>query len=103
MLSSQQHSGSLSRNADFWFSDGSIVVIVEDTAFRIHKSVLSKHSEVFANLFTIPQPDDLNEVVEGCPTVRLVNDDLSDFTDLVKALYEPLCVFFLIPYTITRF
>ncbi|RDB24424.1 hypothetical protein Hypma_008466 [Hypsizygus marmoreus] len=77
-----------SPNTDFWFDDGSIVLVVEDTAFRIHQSILDKHSDVFADPSTAPQSRKDADSIEGCPVVHL-NDSLADFTDVMKALYEP--------------
>ncbi|KAF8059464.1 hypothetical protein FPV67DRAFT_1564885 [Lyophyllum atratum] len=75
--------------SEFWFSDGSIVLIVENTGFRVHQSILSQHSDVFADLFTVPQPsEDADFMIQGCPVVHL-SDSLSDFTDVMKALYQP--------------
>lgn len=87
----------VSRHTEFWYTDGSVVVIVANTAFRIHKSILCKHSDIFSDLFAIPQPHDSTETIDGCPTVHLP-DALSDFVDVMKALYHPLCVFYLINY-----
>jgi len=82
-------SQSTPRHAEFWFTDGSIVLIIEGTAFRIHKSILSKQSDVFSDLFTVPQPQDGTETMDGCPVVHLP-DALPDFIDVMKALYHPL-------------
>ncbi|KAG5643343.1 hypothetical protein DXG03_001063 [Asterophora parasitica] len=82
------------RSDEFWFSDGSIVILVENTAFRVHKSILSKHSDVFADLFTVPQPvastlgNDSADSIEGVPVVHL-SDNVADFTEVIRALYEP--------------
>ncbi|KAF5373481.1 hypothetical protein D9615_009460 [Tricholomella constricta] len=76
------------RSTEFWFSDGSVVLIVENMAFRIHQSILSKHSDVFADLFTVPQPRSDSDSIEGVPVVHLT-DNLADFTDVMRALYEP--------------
>ncbi|KAJ8073278.1 hypothetical protein PM082_020150 [Marasmius tenuissimus] len=74
----------------FWFYDGSVVLNVENTLFRVHKSILSAHCEVFETLFTIPQQASLNEErIEGCPVVRLAGDKADDMNDLLSALYFP--------------
>jgi hypothetical protein len=72
---------------DFWFEDGSVVIVVDDRYFRVHQSILTRHSEVFASMFLSPQPHE-QELLEDCPVIRL-NDDLSDFVDLLKVLYHP--------------
>ena len=78
------------RHPTFWFDDGSIIICVQDTAFKVHRSQLARHSEIFADLFSLPQPPD-SPNLEGCPIVHLP-DRKSDFVDLLKALYDPLCV-----------
>ena len=79
----------IARNADFWFPDGSIILIDEKSGFRIHQSILSRHSDVFADLFTVPQPQSGTEKMDGCPVVHLT-DSATDFIDVMKALYQPL-------------
>lgn len=78
----------ITQHHDFWYSDGSVVLIVEKTGFRIHQSVLTRYSDVFADLFTVPQPENAGQI-GGCPVVHLP-DSLPDFLDLLKALYNPL-------------
>jgi hypothetical protein len=76
------------RHPDLWFDDGSIVLKVETTLFRVHRTTLCKHSTVFADMFSIPQPLD-QVTMEGCPVVHLP-DSATDFACLLKALYDPL-------------
>ena len=71
-----------------WFDDGSIVLNVETTLFRVHRTTLSKHSTVFEDMFSIPQPPD-QATIEGCPIVKKP-DSARDFAYLLKALYDPL-------------
>ncbi|KAH9925669.1 uncharacterized protein BXZ73DRAFT_103202 [Epithele typhae] len=35
------------RDADLWFEDGTLVLVVENTAFRVFKGLLTLHSPVF--------------------------------------------------------
>ncbi|GJJ10916.1 hypothetical protein Clacol_005144 [Clathrus columnatus] len=46
------------RHHDLWFDDGSIVLRANNptTLFRVHRAMLARHSEVFRNMFAIPQP-----------------------------------------------
>ncbi|KAJ6625257.1 hypothetical protein B0H10DRAFT_2161887 [Mycena sp. CBHHK59/15] len=76
---------------DFWFHDGSIVLLVGSLMFRVHQTVLSTHSEVFAGLFIIPQPPATakgQEMIEGCHVVQL-HDNPEDFIELLKGIYHP--------------
>ena len=77
---------------DFWLYDGSIVLSVESCLFRVHQTILANHSEIFSDLFTVPQPvEDAEEMIEGCRIVHL-SDSESDFVDLLNAIYRPECV-----------
>lgn len=76
------------KHPDFWFEDGSIVLVAENTTFRVHKSLLAHHSEFFADLFTVPQP--LNsDLIDGLHFVPL-SDSLDDVVDVLKVIYHPL-------------
>ncbi|KAJ7782413.1 hypothetical protein DFH07DRAFT_1010661 [Mycena maculata] len=79
------------RYDEFWFHDGSIVLLVGSLMFRVHQTVLSTHSEVFAGLFVVPQPPSGTkgqETIEGCHVVQL-HDDPLDLIDLLKGIYHP--------------
>ncbi|KAI5896127.1 uncharacterized protein SCHCODRAFT_02614106 [Schizophyllum commune H4-8] len=67
-----------------WYSDGNIVLRVEDSLFRL----LNVNSEIFRDMLSVPQPvaqDDL----EGCPVVRLPGDSAEGWRSLLDALYDP--------------
>lgn len=78
------------RHHKFWLYDGSIVLHVQNTLFRVHQTILANHSEVFADLFTVPQPDG-ERTIDGCPVVDLFDDE-KNFVDLLNAVYTPECV-----------
>lgn len=75
---------------EFWFSDGNIVILAETMAFRLHQGVLSRHSEVFRDMFSFPQPE-ISETnapsLDGVPMVH-VSDSAEDFVCLVNTLYD---------------
>ncbi|KAL6306852.1 hypothetical protein BKA93DRAFT_728331 [Sparassis latifolia] len=83
-----ENNGELEQDADFWFADGSIILIAENTAFRVHQGVLSRHSEVFRDLFTVPQPDG-EQYAYGCPVVCLYDSPV-DLRYLLRVLYDGL-------------
>jgi hypothetical protein len=74
---------------DPWFDDGNIIVLSEDaTAFKVHRGVLARQSEVFETMFGLPQPESVDiERVEGCPVVRMY-DHPSELGTLLKAIYD---------------
>lgn len=73
---------------DLWYEDGSVVLATNSKLFRVHKSVLSKTSGVFADLFSVPQPVDSTETYEGLPLVHLAGDHDEDVAHFLKCIYE---------------
>jgi hypothetical protein len=73
--------------SSFWFDDGSIVIQAELTQFRVHRTMLSRHSQVFRDMFSVPQPVDPKDNIEGCPIVHL-SESAQDVTHLLSALYD---------------
>ncbi len=76
-------------DADLWFEDGNVIVVAQQTAFRFHRGALSRHSEVFRGMFTVPQPTSpiSAQNVEDCPVVD-VTDTAHDFRNLLRAVYD---------------
>jgi hypothetical protein len=81
-------SAELVRSPDFWFEDGTVVLQVETTLFRVYRGLLASRSTVFCDTFSIPQPpeSERNEI-EGCPVVEL-HDKAKDFVRFLKALHN---------------
>ncbi|KAJ7070050.1 hypothetical protein C8F01DRAFT_1049200 [Mycena amicta] len=77
------------RSADHWFDDGSLILHVESTEFRVHKSVLATHSSVFRDMFMIPLPAD-EPLVHNCSVVVL-SDKSKDWTHLLSVMYPQGC------------
>ena len=71
---------------DPWFEDGNIVLVAEQTSFKVHRGVLAKHSDVFQGLLGIPQPIDA-EKLEGLPVIMMA-DNSDDLSVLLTALYD---------------
>ncbi|KAI0800659.1 hypothetical protein C8Q74DRAFT_433008 [Fomes fomentarius] len=79
----------LQKDLELWFEDGNVVVLAQQTAFRVHRGVLSRHSDTFSGLFTLPQPADPTRIesLDGCPIVR-VPDSSHDFKHMLNVLYD---------------
>lgn len=77
----------ITRCDELWYKDGSIVIEAETTQFRVYQGVLAAQSDVFADMFSIPQPptEQRGELVEGCPVVK-VQDTAIDWTYVLEAL-----------------
>ncbi|KAJ7037832.1 hypothetical protein C8F04DRAFT_1035489 [Mycena alexandri] len=76
----------LVRSDEFWFDDGNIILQVESTQFRVAKSVLSRQSSVFRDMFALPLPAD-EPTVEGCPVAVLQGDTELDWVLFLAVLY----------------
>ncbi|TCD70989.1 hypothetical protein EIP91_000487 [Steccherinum ochraceum] len=73
-------------HGDIWFADGSVVLIAENKGFKVYQGILSRHSEVFKDMFALPQPADA-ESCDGCPVVRM-QDTAKDLGTFLSALHD---------------
>ncbi|KAJ7246369.1 hypothetical protein C8J57DRAFT_1360344 [Mycena rebaudengoi] len=74
------------RSTDHWFDDGNIILQIQFTQFRLYKGILSLHSSVFRDMFSIPLPPD-EPMLEGCAIVALSGDTVQDWIYLLNAIY----------------
>jgi len=73
-----------------WFEDGNIVLIAEDTAFRVYRRILSSHSPVFRERLASlkhKSESDLRSQMEGCPVLH-VDDRADDFALFLKIIFD---------------
>ena len=79
----------ISQHPDLWYEDGTVILIAESTGFRVYRGLLSKHSEVFRDMFSLPQPTSAaNDPYEGCPIVRLAGDTAEEIAEVLKILHD---------------
>ena len=74
------------RHAQYYFDDGSIVLLTECTIFRVHKGVLTLHSGFFERLLNQPREPGA-ETVDGCPLVPL-QDSVDRVETLLDVMYK---------------
>ena len=77
----------LRRDPDVWFPDGSVVLLADNTLFKVYAGILRKHSQVFDDLFTIPQPPH-SETYDGCPLIPLYGDTALDVHDFLLVIHD---------------
>ncbi|KAF7316075.1 4-coumarate--CoA ligase-like 7 [Mycena indigotica] len=71
-----------------WLPYGDIILKVEGVDFRVNRDVLAKHSTVFADMFSVPQPTNPPSM-DNVPTVELPGDSAKDWTLLLDLFYDP--------------
>ncbi|KAL1938100.1 hypothetical protein VTO73DRAFT_11929 [Trametes versicolor] len=76
-------------DAEFWFEDGSIVIVsrLGDVGFRVYKRLLAEHSPIFRDIFSLPQPN--QPAVEsswGCPVV-VVDESPEQLRHLFRVIF----------------
>ncbi|CAA7266032.1 unnamed protein product [Cyclocybe aegerita] len=84
--SSQNNPPAPIARSDIWMDDGSIVLQAEFTQFRVHRTMLTRHSNIFKDMFSVSQPSS-DLTVEGCPVVHL-SDSAQDMKYVLSALYD---------------
>ncbi|OJT09464.1 hypothetical protein TRAPUB_14067 [Trametes pubescens] len=81
------------RDEEFWCSDGNIILVAGDVEFRVYKGILSEHSPVFRDMFSLPQPPVVasspssSDDDSTCPVVHL-SDSSEDLRHVLRA-YMP--------------
>lgn len=75
-----------------WFEDGNLVLVAQNTAFRVYRGLLCARSSVFQDMFEFPPPKEGNDIVEGVPVVQTYDSAL-DMTNFLRALLDSQCVF----------
>ncbi|KAI0940702.1 hypothetical protein AcV7_003010 [Taiwanofungus camphoratus] len=76
-----------SPSTDVWYANGSVVLVAEKTAFRVHGTIVAAH---FKDMFAMPQPgepDSDTEMYETCQVLRL-QDSAADLKHFLKSIYD---------------
>ena len=76
------------RDAEFWFGDGTVILVAGDVEFRIYKGLLADYSSVFKTMFAKqhpvrPMPIDERHSIP-CPVIRL-KDSPQDLRHILRA------------------
>ncbi|KAI0070333.1 hypothetical protein K474DRAFT_1608890 [Panus rudis PR-1116 ss-1] len=75
-----------------WLEDGNIILIAQNTSFRVHRSVLSRQSDVFKDMFSVPGLEDHSEKMHDIPIVYL-SDNASEVSVFLSAIYDGYAYF----------
>ena len=92
--------GGAQPHPDFWHPDGSVIVQVEKTKFRLHQSTLQKHSAYFAAMFLEKkggnrrylevEVDERSPNGGHLPVYRVSETTADDFASLLSLIEEPM-------------
>jgi len=75
---------------EFYFEDGNLVILVENTLFRVFRSTFTRHSPVFKELFSLPEPGGFPSEGSEDENPLYLSGILSvDFARLLWILYPP--------------
>ncbi|KAI0247455.1 hypothetical protein BJV78DRAFT_1276894 [Lactifluus subvellereus] len=83
----QRQASEIVHDEDYYLSDGSCIILVENTLFNVHRTTLSKDSSSFSSMFSLPQGDKPAEGQSDDNPVVLVGDTVSQFRNFLWALY----------------
>ncbi|KAM5537262.1 hypothetical protein V8D89_008992 [Ganoderma adspersum] len=80
------------KDEEFWYDDGTIILVTDNIKFRVYRGPLVKHSPVFRDMLALPQPpasqstssafEDLS-LSPPCPTVH-VTDSPADLRHFLR-------------------
>lgn len=71
------------KHHEYWLLDGSVIVCVQKTLFKLHRSTLVNKSEYFKRLISGPQAMPGND---GIPRINVRDVSVLDFERLLKAI-----------------
>ena len=83
-LPSTHSLANLEHHSEFWFDDGNIILIAQQTGFCIFRGLLATQSTVFADMFAAASSQ-ADEILDGCPVVHLTDSHL-DVAHLLRIL-----------------
>jgi BTB/POZ domain len=76
----------LVNHPSLYFDDGNVILKCGKTLFRVHRSLLSKHSPVFAELLDTNRN---KKTLRGCMLLK-VEDDQDDIEAILRIIYDGL-------------
>ncbi|KAF8956202.1 hypothetical protein BDZ97DRAFT_1925676 [Flammula alnicola] len=61
---------------ELWFQEADVIFHAGNKLFRIHRSILSKRSPIFNDMFSIPQPHEADTMDDGCTHIHLPDREM---------------------------
>ena len=65
------------KDSEVWLEDGNVILHADGVVFKVYQGFLTRRSEVFCDLLTLPDPP-VSERVKGVPVISVLGspDDL---------------------------
>ncbi|KZT21985.1 hypothetical protein NEOLEDRAFT_1072502 [Neolentinus lepideus HHB14362 ss-1] len=85
-IQSNRKPETMKRHETFWLEDGSLVIRIEDSAFKVHRTLLARHSPAIASGAWSGQ-----ENIDGCAVISVPNSTnatADDFRVLLEHVYH---------------
>lgn len=89
------HPLALRRHPKYWLDDGSLIVRTQNDMYKVHRTLLHRHSSVLSSLAgSASQPQNRickQTAIDGCPIVHVPDElgvDSADFEALLEHLYH---------------
>ena len=88
------------RDEEFWFEDGTIILVVRGVGFRVYRGILAAVSPVFQDMLSVAQPDEVAlpqghgeagaspalQRYPACPIVHISGDSPRDWRYVMRDL-----------------
>lgn len=78
------------RDAEYYFNDTLVVFLVEQRLFRVHTCFLTRDSDFFRGLFSLPQPENTAEGQSDVAPIRLEGVTVHEFKCLMRFVYTSM-------------
>ncbi len=78
----------LKKHPDLWWEDGNVILVAENSGFKVHRSVVSRRSSVLKDMFSLPAFG-AQVTFEDIPIVHL-SDDPEELAYFLDAMYNGL-------------
>ncbi|KAH7102141.1 hypothetical protein BKA62DRAFT_700331 [Auriculariales sp. MPI-PUGE-AT-0066] len=78
--------GLATRHEEYYMEDGNICLLVGDQLFKLHRSVLTRHSTFFRTLFSLPQGQETREGTSDDSPI-IIQEEPRDFVKLLGLIY----------------
>ncbi|KAF7298745.1 BTB domain-containing protein [Mycena indigotica] len=75
------------RDENYYLEDGSCIILVQDTLFNVHRTMLSKDNSLFSSMFSLPQGQHEAEGRSDDNPIVLMDDTVAEFRHFLWALY----------------